>query len=35
MIGTIQGNYQKKLNSLKNVTPQEFTKMKNEFKKIY
>lgn len=35
MIGTIVGNYKNKLNSLKNVTPQVFSKMKQEFKKIY
>lgn len=35
MVGTIVGNYQKKLNSLKNITPAEFQKMKNEFKKTY
>lgn len=28
MIGTIVGNYQKKLNALKNITPQEFSKLK-------
>lgn len=35
MIGTIVGNYQKKLNALKNITPQHFSKLKQEFKKIY
>ena len=35
MVGTILGNYQKKINTLKNITPQEFSKMKQEFKKTY